>query len=427
MRLSLASVAACGVSIALLTGCSAPRDSSALPSSGLNQSQAAGDSLRGKLQFPPRGTSYVGMLKWFADGKMPAPAPRPFMKRWLHDYLNRSSYHPHSARKAGTLAIWAYIGNYNWLLGVTANGRRDVYTIDVRQNNCLSGQGMKVDGSGNAWISCSEWYNGLDYWGSAEEYSNTGALLNTYKGGCPSNVSGCQAWDAFGNDVAPDGNGGVYVGDLISAPCVGSSPSGCYPQNGTGWEYFASPSSQPVYSNVYGTQPSGCSSNCTFVSQVGSFDVDRSGNVWTEYQDCQVFFPPFCGVGIAEVTGVSSGNPSFSVVVAPGVLPGTSEGGSVGIYVAGSTATVGDTFNQTVYQYALPITPSSTPSILGVTPENPQFCGSPFAGGFNASGSAFAVADLCGWVDTLHGSRARALANIGFQGVTAAGYAPSNK
>lgn len=426
MRSSLAA-AACGVSIALISGCSSSGNSSGLPSSGLSQSHAVSDAFLGKPQFPPRGTSYEGMLKWFADGKMPGPAPRWFMKKWLHDYMNRSAYHPHPAKNAGKLALWAYIGGYNWLLGVTTNGRKDVYAINVRQNNCESGSGMKVDGSGNAWITCADWYNGSDYGGSAEEYSNTGSLLNTYKGGCPSNLSGCQSWQAFGYDVAPDGSGGVYVADLAAAPCVGSSASNCTSETGAGWEYFASPSSQPIYSNVYGNQPSGCVSNCTNVGVILGFDVDSAGNIWTEFNGCEEYGSFYCGVGIAEVSGVSSGNPSFSIVVAPGVLQGSIDNYDGGIYVVGSTATVGDPWNQTVYQYSLPITISSTPSILGVTRENPQFCGSPFMGGFNASGSAFAVADLCGWVDTLKGHKAGVLTNIGFNGITAAGYAPSNK
>jgi hypothetical protein len=426
MRFSF-SAAACGVSIALLSGCSSSQSASALPSFGLAQSLALSDGFQGKAQFPPRGTSYEGMLQWFADGKMPGPAPRWFMKQWLHNFENRSSYHPYPAKKAGKLALWAYIGQYNWLLGVTANGRQDVHAIDVRQNNCLSGAGMKVDRSGNAWVSCADWYNGMDYNGSAEEYGTTGALLNTYLGACPSNLSGCQYWQAFGYDVAPDGNGGVYVGDYVALPCVGSNPSNCTTESGTGWEYFASPSSQPIYSNVIGNQPSGCASNCINVSQVFSFDVDSAGNVWTEFIGCEQYGSYICGVGIAEVSGVSSGNPSFSVVVAPGVLQGSIDGIGGGIYLAGSTATVSDVYNQTVYEYTLPITPSSTPSILGVTRENRQFCGNPVMGGFNASGSVYAVADLCGWVDTLRNHKAGVLTNISFVGITAAGYAPSNK
>jgi hypothetical protein len=155
--------------------------------------------------------------------------------------------------------------------------------------------------------------------------------------------------------------------------------------------------------------------------------VDSAGNVWTEFVGCEQYGSYICGVGIAEVSGVSSGNPSFSVVVAPGVLQGSIDNVGGGIYVAGSSATVSDIYNQTVYQYTLPITPTSTPSILGVTRENRQFCGSPSLGGFNASGTAFAAADLCGWVDTLTGHKPGVLTNISFVGITAAGYAPSNK
>ena len=45
---------------------------------------------------------------------------------------------------------------------------------------------MKVDANSNAWVSCADWYNGMDFEGSAEEYDSTGSLVNTYKGGCPS-------------------------------------------------------------------------------------------------------------------------------------------------------------------------------------------------------------------------------------------------
>lgn len=429
MRVSLAA-AACGISIALLAGCSTSRDSSTLPISGLAESHGLG--VQPDFRFPPGGIGYKGMLKWFAAGKMRGPAPRWFMKEWLQDFVNRGSFHPQVVRNGhGVLGLWAY-SNYNWLLGVTANGRQTVYAINTYENNCESGGGMKVDGNGNAWIACADWYNGMDYYGSAEEYSNTGTLVNSYKGGCPSNLGGCQVWDAFSDDVAPDGNGGLYVGDQFALPCIGSNPSSCYyNDNGTGWEYFANPSAQPVYSDVYGNQPAGCSTNCTKVDAVFSFDVDGSGNIWTVFHGCESYGYSYCGAGIAEVTGVSSGTANFNVVVPPGALPGTlstiQNGEQLAIYVAGNTATVSDGSNRTVYQYTLPITPSSTPSILGVTVQNAEFCGDPFQGGFNASGGTFAAADLCGWVDTLQGRRARALTNINFAGITAAGFVPSNK
>jgi hypothetical protein len=289
---------------------------------------------------------------------------------------------------------------------------------------------MKVDASGNAWISCADWYNGMTYAGSAEEYSNTGTLVNTYKGACPSNLVGCQSWSGFGDDVAFDGSGGVYVADPVAQPCVGT-PSSCTVENGTGFEYFASPSSQPIYSNVYGNQPSGCASACTNVSSVYYFDVDSSGNIWTTFYGCEEYGSYLCGIGIAEVTGVSSGNPSFSIVVAPGVLAGSLNpyfNYIGGIFISGGTVTLTDGYNRTVYQYALPITPSSVPSTLGVTRANPAGLGLPLIGGFNATGSTFVVADAYGWVDRLKGGKATVMTNINFaNGITAAGYAPSNK
>src|SRR5579871_341034 len=87
MRFSIVA-AACGISIALLAGCSAMRGSADLPSSGISRSSAIADGLGvaggfQKIHYPPPGTGYEGMLKWFAEGKMPGPAPRWFMKQWL--------------------------------------------------------------------------------------------------------------------------------------------------------------------------------------------------------------------------------------------------------------------------------------------------------------------------------------------------------
>jgi hypothetical protein len=409
----------CGVSVALIAGCST------LPSSGITQSRAFGDGVRSDFQLPPPQTSYKGMLKWFADGKMPGPAPRWFMKKWLHNFEHRKSFHQHSVRKdLGTVGLWA-LSSYDWLIGTPANGHRDVYAIDVYQNNCSIGGGMKVDGNGNAWVSCATWYNGSNAWGSAEEYSNTGALVGTYKGACPSNLSGCQSWYAYGDDVAPDGKGGVYVGDLTTTPCVYISGSFCTQEYGTGWEYFASPSAQPVYSNVMGNWPAGCSSNCINVNTVTNFDVDGSGNVWTVFDGCFYYYSGYCASGIAEVTGVSTGNPNLTVAVSPGVLPGS---GPASIYIAGNTAMVTDTYNRTIYKYTLPITPSSTPTVYGVTNQSHvDECGAPNIGGFNASGSGFAVADFCGWVNAVAGGKSTFLSNVDFLGVTAAGFAPSNK
>jgi hypothetical protein len=373
MRVSLAA-AVCGVSIAVLAGCSTSQDVPGVPSSGLSQNHV--------LYHAPLATG-------------------------------------------GKLGLWAYIGNDHYLLGLTADGERDVYAIDVSQNGCGSGSGMKVDGSGNAWISCGAY--GSSAVGAVQEYRNTGTLVNTYITRCPSNVSQCSNWFASADDVAVDGSGGVYA----ALPQALACNPGCTNAFGTGWEYFASPSSQPIYANVFGNQPSGCSSNCMDVSYVYYFDVDGSGNVWTNFYGCEEYGSFICGIGIAEVTGVSSGNPTFTVVLAPGVLPGSisfyGRTFYAGISIAGGTATVVDNYNRHVYQYALPITPSSTPSTLGITRQNLQFCGSPLVGGFNASGSTFAVADTCGWIDSLKHRKDHTITNIGLVGVTAAGYAPSNK
>ena len=164
------------------------------------------------------------------------------------------------------------------------------------------------------------------------------------------------------------------------------------------------------------------------MESVYNFDVDGSGNVWTSFLGCQEYYTYLCGFGIAEVTGVSSGSPTLSVVVPPGVLPGSTDT-PISIYVAGSTATVSipDSYYRTVYQYALPITPSSQPTIYGVTRQNFELCGAPANGGFNASGTTFAIGDLCGWIDTLAGRRAGIITNYQLEGTLTAAYAPSNK
>ena len=134
MRSSLVA-AACAVSLTLI-GCSAAPVARAVPEFPLSsQSYAAVDAIQRDVQQPPRGLKYGGMLKWFADGKMPGPEPRWFMKKWLHDFTHRKSHHFNVTKKsAAPIALWD-VSAYGYLLGLASGGHAH-FGIDLYQNNC---------------------------------------------------------------------------------------------------------------------------------------------------------------------------------------------------------------------------------------------------------------------------------------------------
>jgi hypothetical protein len=387
----------------------------------------AGAAGVGAPEFPHGPMGYEQMLKWFIAGKMTRPASKTTLEKWLKDYGDREVFHPRVSRAAGKIAAWVNVSP-NYLLGETNFFKKTVMVINTNPGKasdtagCYNSAGLKIDHNANVLLSCGETQNpstGTAYdVGGAQEYSSTGALVAQYNGGCANNIPGCVSATGYGVDAATDTSGNVYVADEYYDACGSDSCS-----DETGFQIWTSPSSS-VFASVNGAAEG------YNVYSVGYFDVDSAGNIWTSFYGVELL-PHIAGMGIAEVTGATSGSPTFTVVVPPGTLPGTmvtDNAGFPGIYVAGTTATVIDPFNQTVYQYSLPITPSSTPSTLGTTQKSISGCGDPIEGGWNEPSTRFAIGDGCGWVDTLTSSgKATAHVHKNFNGIKAAAYTPSNK
>lgn len=440
MRLSKATVRFASVVVAgaMLAACSSsPIGTSAVPGSpsGISQSGHTGGGyspdggFHGIPQFPRGKISQEGMLKWWIAGKMPGPASKSVLKQWLKIYENRASFHPQVSRGAASVGMWVNNSAAGYLIGMKTNGKKAVMAINTVSNGCYNSPGMKVDHNQNVWLACGNTASGSV--GGVQEYSHTGTLLNTYNGNCPSNIPASECLGAFGEgyDVGTSGGSVILSEEYVEWYYEGTG-AGCYSgfcyKDGTGFYVWSSPSSQPYFVNVYYNGAGGLD-----IYDVGYMDVDGSGNVYAYYYGYDEN-NGLSGTGIAEFSNLTSpSGPTVTDIVPAGTLPGTNYGYWGGVAVNGSSSklTVIQSYNQTAYVYGLPFNPSGTPTALGPTQKNLVGCGEPIVGGWNSGEVKIAIGDACGWVDTITSGNdaTKAIANINFSGVAAAGYSPSDR
>jgi hypothetical protein len=364
--------------------------------------------------LPKKGQhlSPLALLKLQAAGKLPGSMPRKMLEKQLKQIESgprpRLRFHP-----AVNVGMWVSNENYSYLLGQSKRGKKNITAIDAGANGCSYPITLQVDSGNNLWTSCE--YN-EDFSGTAvQEYGSSGALENTYNGGCPSPVSECDYWYAYGYSAGQNSN---YVVSSQTFTEEYTCNTYCGYTYGSGFEWWpkGSPSSTPTFINV--------GEDCEPVCDVYYGDVDNNNNIYFTYYGLNESTSEY-GYGLAEITNAFS--PSWQMV---SLLPVGSIGFAGGVYVGdhGTVLNVTDQDARTTTQYSLPWTGSST-AILGPTKTNAFDCGDPVSGAFNSSDTMAVFGDACGWIDigTVASNKWKALPGINFDGADGAAYTPSDR
>lgn len=352
----------------------------------------------------------MALLKMQAEGKIPGPVPVKVLQRQLKllQTQPRPKFQVH--RDVG-IGMWVANTNYGYILGQSKNGKRNHIAINAENNGCYYPITLQVDSSQNLWSSCE--YNSEFSGTAVQEYDSTGTLENTYNGGCPSPISECDYWYAYGFSAATNSSY-VFSAQTFTEEEI-CNPS-CEYYYGSGFEYWplGDPSATPAFVNV--------GENCDPVCDTYYMDVDNSNNIYFTYYG---YSNGEYGYGLAEVENATS--PSWTMVslLAPGTL-----GFAGGVYISngGSVLNVTDQMARTTTQYALPWT--GTPiQTLGPTKENAFSCGDPVTGAFNNGDTKAVFGDACGWIDkgTVPTNKWKTLAGINFNGAEGAAYSPSDR
>ncbi len=350
------------------------------------------------------------MLELQAEGKIPGPFPRAVLQQELKEIEGHPRPRIEAHGNASSVAIWATNAEFNYLLGLSANGKKTIAAIDLQPQDCYNPLSVKIDGSHNVWVSCE--YNFLGTGGEILIYSSAGKLRQTYAWSpCPPSYYYCLT---NGYDDGRDAKGNVFA--AVSFYTYGN-PSGSASGAGFEWWNHKTPSAPPslIGSGAY------CAPVCT----VYFMDVDNAGDIWFTYFGTQ---NSVNGYGLAEVTHPTT-NPKVVPIIAPGAYQFAD-----GVYVSdrGKTLTVTDTGTRKLYQYHLPIAPGAAPfNILGPTPLTRIHAGAPYSGSFNKDESLIVEGDESGWLDigtVATNTWKRAWRNPNFSlGLGGAAYTPSDK
>ena len=366
--------------------------------------------------YPARKIKPMELLKLQADGKVLSPVTQAAAQREYNSL--RSAPRPvfHKVNSGSGPVMWASSSGYSYLVGLNAKNKT-VAAIDTAANGCYNATTVKVDHQRNVWLACQ--VNSTFNVGASQEYSASGALVNTYNVGCPSNipVSLCAQFFSSTIDQAENANH-VFVGLAYYASCYGYYI--CNDVQGGGIEFWdaGQASAQPTVNPF----------NLSGITLYGSgyFDVDASDNVYYTYYGCENAYPYTCGNGLAEYAEATSASGTQTVLLPPGSIGFF---GGVSISNHGKTLNVLDQDTRAITQYALPWT--GTPlQTLGPTLSNSFGYGDPVSGGFNRNDSKLIVGDAYGWLDGIaaksNTSKIRPTADCS-GGCDGAAYTPSDK
>ncbi len=321
----------------------------------------------------------LSLLRLQAQGKLPGPFPVPVLQQQLRQIEGHGRPYLGFHGDAAKVGIWATASATDYLLGQSANGRKEktLIAIDVERHDCYDPIGVKVDGAQNVWVACA--YNSNASASELLEYNRTGTLEQIYNWQpCPPSASFCFT---DGYDAAFDSKGHVFASVAFYNYAVGSQE---YARAGFEWWNAKSPNSPTLIST---------GNRCSPVCSLYFMDVDPSGNIWFDYSGV---VGSQQGYGLAEITNPTT-NPQIVYVLPIGTYQFA---GGVYISNAGKTLNVTDDIPRVIYQYHMPLTPSSKPfNVLGPTPTNGIGVGSPSSGGFNKSETRLVEADGYGWLD----------------------------
>jgi hypothetical protein len=409
MRFSMAA-ASCVVLAALIAGCSnSSQGTSSLPSTGgVTNTTAGGPHMF--TQFEKGPITPQRMMKLYQSGKVLGPMPPgPQMDKFANAYLTRGSHHFTTAHPdAGKVAIWVDDLGYGEVLGQTKAGNVNVATIEPSSNGCDQGYSVRTV-SKKLWVACSETFVGSTYneAGAAQEYSETGSYLGGTIGGCPSNIpaSECQVFYGYGLDSFSNTKD-VFASDEFienGYDCQyfyyyynGNEYKyyGCYDYGlYTGWEYWPKSNLSAQPTAILLPYDGYIANNSWLLFYVSYGDVDNNGNIYSYFYGCNTS-ETVCGTGVLEVANATGASPTVTVPIAPGSLAGTYYWGGVYVSKKGKVLNVTDPYDQSTYQYALPLPASGATPFHTIGPDSGCSYSQPFFGGFSKGDKDFAEGDI---------------------------------
>jgi len=390
MRL-LTTTALCGISVALLVGCSNFSKES-LPNSGAMSPLGLGVSQYQEMPLSENGPmTPTKLLQWEAQGKVPSPMRREAAER-TYKYLLGHPRMQVRANSIGPVALWLTNEAYGYLLGTNAKGAALETAVNVGADGCGDPVTVHTDESKNVWVDCSE---GPTHTGGAEqEYSMNGSgPKSTFNvsaaGGCPPSSS-CNSGSYDGGYDASTGT--VFVEQSFASAYV-CPTSGCFYESlspGVFVYKAKHPELPPTFLELssYGDP----ASSMYFAAP------DGQGNLYFDYEGYQ---NSAFGFGIGEITNYTKPSAAVNFILPVGTL--TFAGG---VQVVNGKLYVTDQGSfcsgagGTTAEYALPLTPSSMPiATYGPTLADLNGCGDPTSGGFNSAATKQVQGDAYGWSD----------------------------
>jgi len=388
-----------GLLAAILGGCSPAPDSSP-------PSRSAAANIAPARAAQSGSQAFLSLLKLEAAGRIIGPHSAEAARRELSAILNHRTRDYKIAGSGTNVRIWASDSTDDYLLGMNWNGTKLVSAVNLASSSCYGPQSIKVDRGNNVWLACNYLTAGQTGAG-LQEYDSSGTLQNTYEfqssAQCPPGDS-CNTW-------SPDGgwdNGGHVFAVMDGIDYTNNR----YLTPGFYWWNAGDPLATPTFISA----APGCSgASC----EVMHMDVDASGNLWYT-------FLASGGQGLGEVTNPTT-SPSAAVV-----LTATGEYWD-GVYASrrGRVLNIVAPQSRLIYQYQLPVTPSSTPiNTLGPTPATLSGRGSPLTGAFGAKDATIVLGDEYGWLDigTVSSNTWQTATGVNFYGgVFGAAYTPSDK
>ena len=317
------------------------------------------------------------LMKLELAGKIPNPLSHNMMAKQIQyvEHHKRPFFHPITNRKAGGVAEWSSLLDYDYLLGQDKKMNATVGAIDTETNECYEPYMVKVDHGQNVWVTCDE--TEPDFYSGVQEYSSTGNLDGTYGGECtnvPPGYAYCGFYEGYGYDSAQTANNVFLSLEFFEEEfCTSGGSCGFY--DGGGFLYWPAnePSATPTLIG---------GADCDPICDAYYMDADANGNLWFDYYG---YANGEYGDGVAEIENPTSDAPTFVSILNPGTMqcPG-------GVYVStkGGTQTVNalDECTRQIYTF-------TTGGVQGSSLGPVDLFGEPYGLGFNSTDTSAVDSD----------------------------------
>jgi hypothetical protein len=277
---------------------------------------------------------------------------------------------PVRTRKA-KVAGWVSDG-FGYIWGLNAAGKVVSYHDD-----CVEPGAGRVDHAGNLVVSCTV----------GGQFNGIPGNVNVYKAGntrAPADIVLTDSNGGLPFDAFEDNAGNIYAVNAVNLAC---GPSGCSesPGNIVRWSV--------------GNQSSGALPDTTYTDpnlfQIQSADIDAGGTIYLDGFDAS-FAPE-----VDSLSGGTATDLNISIVYPGGVYVVSPNGTAPALSLLDQIGTSGGT----LYQFALPISPSASPIVNEATPQDFEHRCDPVAAGY-ATGGAEASLGLDGCKAMADGSPA---------------------